>query len=82
MAEVFIFDTTMRDGELTPGVKMTLQQKINLSQLLEQMGVDIIEVAYPANSAKDFAELFQIAKIIKNSIICGLAVPKHRKSSL
>jgi 2-isopropylmalate synthase len=73
MAEVFIFDTTMRDGELTPGVKMTLQQKINLSQFLEQMGVDIIEVAYPANSPKDFAELFQIAKIIKNSIICGLA---------
>ncbi|WP_414526641.1 hypothetical protein [Nodularia chucula] len=43
MAKVFIFDTTMRDGELTPGVKMTLQQKISLSQLLEEMEVDIIE---------------------------------------
>ncbi|MDB9320817.1 2-isopropylmalate synthase [Nodularia spumigena CS-591/04] len=73
MDKVFIFDTTMRDGELTPGVKMTLQQKISLSQLLEEMGVDIIEVAYPASSPKDFAEVFNIAKIIKNSTICGLA---------
>ncbi|MFH7026979.1 MAG: 2-isopropylmalate synthase [Heteroscytonema crispum UTEX LB 1556] len=68
-----IFDTTMRDGELMPGVKMNLQQKINLSQLLEEMGVDIIEVGYPGNSQKDFNEVFQISKIIKNSIICGLA---------
>ncbi|MEH1834364.1 MAG: 2-isopropylmalate synthase [Nostoc sp.] len=71
--KVIIFDTTMRDGELTPGVKMNLQQKITISQLLEEMGVDIIEVGYPGSSQKDFDEVFHISKIIKNSTICGLA---------
>ncbi|WP_298918765.1 2-isopropylmalate synthase [uncultured Nostoc sp.] len=71
--KVIIFDTTMRDGELTPGVKMNLQQKITISQLLEEMGVDIIEVGYPGSSQKDFDEVFQISKIIKKSTICGLA---------
>jgi 2-isopropylmalate synthase len=79
MDKVIIFDTTMRDGELTPGVKMNLQQKIILSQLLEQMGVDIIEVAYPGNSQKDFEEVWQISKIIKNSTICGLASSKSEE---
>lgn len=73
MPQVIIFDTTMRDGELMPGVKMNLQQKITISQLLEAMGVDIIEVAYPGNCQKDFDEVFNISKIIKNSTICGLA---------
>ncbi|MEH2116326.1 hypothetical protein [Nostoc sp.] len=71
--KVIIFDTTMRDGELTPGVKMNLQQKITISQLLEEMGVDIIEVGYPGIYQKDFDEVFNISKIIKNSTICGLA---------
>ncbi|MEH2399764.1 MAG: 2-isopropylmalate synthase [Nostoc sp.] len=71
--KIIIFDTTMRDGELTPGVKMNLQQKITISQLLEEMGVDIIEVGYPGSSPKDFDEVFQISKIIKKSTICGLA---------
>jgi 2-isopropylmalate synthase len=71
--KVIFFDTTMRDGELTPGVKMNLQQKISISQLLENMGIDIIEVGYPGIYQKDFEEVFQISQIIKNSIICGLA---------
>jgi len=71
--KVLIFDTTMRDGELTPRVKMNLQQKISISQLLENMGIDIIEVGYPGIYQKDFEEVFQISQIIKNSIICGLA---------
>ncbi len=71
--KVVIFDTTMRDGELMPGVKMNLQEKISISQLLEDMGVDVIEVAYPGNSQKDFDEVFQISQLIKNSTICGLA---------
>jgi len=71
--KVIIFDTTMRDGELMPSVKMNLQQKITISQLLEEMGVDIIEVGYPGSSQKDFDEVFNISKIIKSSIICGLA---------
>ena len=57
MTKVLIFDVTMRDKELTPGVKMNLQQKISLSQLLENMGIDIIEVGYPGTSQKDFEEV-------------------------
>lgn len=74
--KVIIFDTTMRDGELTPGVTMNLQEKISMSQLLEEMGVDIIEVGYPGNSQKDFNEVLKISQIIKNSTICGLASSK------
>lgn len=68
-----IFDTTMRDGELTPGVKMSMAEKISIAKLLEEMGVDVIEVGYPGKCEKDFAEVLNISKIIKNSIICGLA---------
>ena len=63
----------MRDGELMPGIKFNLQQKISISKLLEEMGVDVIEVGYPANSPSDFEEVLQISKIINNSTICGLA---------
>ncbi|MBD3557609.1 2-isopropylmalate synthase, partial [Planktothrix sp. FACHB-1355] len=71
--KIVIFDTTMRDGELTPGVKMNLQEKIGIAQLLEQMGVDAIEVGYPGRYEKDFEEIFEISKVIKTSTICGLA---------
>ena len=71
--KVIIFDTTMRDGELTPGVKMNLQDKIILSEILEEMGVNIIEVGYPGHYQKDFAETTQLSKLIKKSTICGLA---------
>lgn len=73
MNKIIIFDTTMRDGELMPGVKFNLQQKISISKLLEEIGVDVIEVGYPANSPSDFEQVFQISKIINNSTICGLA---------
>ncbi len=73
MNKVIIFDTTMRDGELIPGVKMNQQQKISISQLLEEMRVDIIEVGYPGSYQKDFEEVFQISKLIKNYTICRIA---------
>ena len=68
-----IFDTTMRDGELTPGVKMSMAEKISIAKLLEEIGVDVIEVGYPGKCEKDFDEVWNISKIIKNSIVCGLA---------
>ncbi len=68
-----IFDTTMRDGELTPGVSMNLQEKISIATLLEAIGVDVIEVGYPGRYEKDFQEIFAVSKIVKNSTICGLA---------
>ena len=63
----------MRDGELTLGVSMNLQQKLSIATLLEAIGVDVIEVGYPGRYNKDFQEIFEISKIIKNSIVCGLA---------
>lgn len=71
--QVIIFDTTMRDGELAPGIKMDIQQKIHLAKVLEAMGVDVIEVSYPGMSAKDFQQISTISKLIKTSTICGLA---------
>ena len=56
MNKIIIFDTTMRDGELMPGVKFNLQQKISISKLLEEIGIDVIEVSYPANSPSDFEQ--------------------------
>ncbi len=70
---IIIFDTTMRDGELTPGVSLNLQEKISIATLLEAIGVDVIEVGYPGRYSKDFQEIFAISKIVKNSTICGLA---------
>ncbi len=71
--KVKIFDTTMRDGELTPGVKMNIEEKISIAKLLEEIGVDVIEVGYPGKFEKDFDEVWKISTIIKKSIICGLA---------
>ncbi len=71
--KVIIFDTTMRDGELMPGVTMNIQDKISIAKLLEAMGVDVIEVGYPGHQKKDFEEILNISKIIENSTICGLA---------
>lgn len=70
---VIIFDTTMRDGELTPGVQMNLGEKIAIAELLEKIGVDIIEVGYPGSFAKDFEEIWEISKRLKSSTVCGLA---------
>ncbi|MBE9114460.1 2-isopropylmalate synthase [Lusitaniella coriacea LEGE 07157] len=74
--KINIFDTTLRDGELTPEVTMNLQQKIEIAQLQEAIGVDIIEVGYPGAFPKDFDEVLALAKIIKNSTVCGLASSK------
>lgn len=67
----------MRDGELTPGIKMNVERKMSLAKILEAMRVDIIEVSYPGQSEKDFHEISTISKVIKNSTICGLASSKE-----
>jgi 2-isopropylmalate synthase len=72
-SKIIIFDTTMRDGELMPGVQMNIHQKMQLAKLLEEMHVDVIEVGYPGAFRKDFDELFMVSKQVKQSIICGLA---------
>lgn len=68
-----IFDTTMRDGEQSPGASMTIREKLELAELLNEMGVDVIEAGFPAASNGDFESVSKIAEISKHSIICGLA---------
>src|ERR1700738_3309673 len=70
---VVIFDTTLRDGEQCPGATMTHQEKIQLAELLDEMGVDIIEAGFPIASEGDFAAVHEIAKRSKNAVICGLS---------
>lgn len=72
-SKVIIFDTTLRDGELTPGVKMDIHQKLSIAKLLEAMHVDVIEVGYPGAFQKDFDEIFTISQQVKDATICGLA---------
>jgi 2-isopropylmalate synthase len=74
--KITIFDTTMRDGEMVPGVKMNTQQKLSITKLLEEMRVDVIEVGYPGAFKKDFDEVFTISQQIKEATICGLASSK------
>src|SRR5580658_3315666 len=70
---VVIFDTTLRDGEQCPGATMTHEEKIEVAELLDQMGVDIIEAGFPIASEGDFAAVNEIAKRTKNAVVCGLA---------
>ncbi len=70
---VLIFDTTLRDGEQSPGATMTLEEKIEIAALLDEMGVDIIEAGFPIASDGDFNAVVQIAERTRNAIICGLA---------
>ncbi len=70
---VLIFDTTLRDGEQSPGATMTHDEKLEIAQLLDEMGVDIIEAGFPIASEGDFAAVAEIARRARNSTICGLS---------
>ncbi len=70
---VYIFDTTLRDGEQSPGSSMNTEEKLILSRQLEKMGVDIIEAGFPIASEGDFDAVRQIARVIKKSQVAGLA---------
>jgi len=75
MAEnkIYIFDTTLRDGEQVPGCKLNTKEKIEIALALESLGVDIIEAGFPISSPGDFESVSEIAKIIKNATVCGLS---------
>jgi 2-isopropylmalate synthase len=70
---VFIFDTTLRDGEQSPGATMTLEEKLQVAEALDDMGVDIIEAGFPIASNGDFEAVAEVARRSKNAIIAGLA---------
>jgi 2-isopropylmalate synthase len=70
---VLIFDTTLRDGEQCPGATMTFEEKLQVAEILDEMGVDIIEAGFPIASDGDFESVSEIAKLCKTSVVCGLA---------
>ena len=70
---VLIFDTTLRDGEQSPGATMTHDEKLEIAEMLDDMGVDIIEAGFPIASEGDFQAVSDIARASKNSTICGLS---------
>ncbi len=71
--KLIIFDTTLRDGEQSPGASMTRDEKLRIARALEKMRVDVIEAGFPAASPGDFESVQSIAKAIKESTVCGLA---------
>jgi 2-isopropylmalate synthase len=70
---VVIFDTTLRDGEQSPGASMNLEEKLHIAQVLEEMGVDVIEAGFPISSQGDFEAVHEIAKVVTESTVCGLS---------
>jgi len=77
---VYIFDTTMRDGEQSPGASMSIEEKLNIAYLFDQIGIDIIEAGFPAASKGDFEAVSEVSKILKTSIPCGLS--RHTKKDI
>ncbi|HMI61189.1 MAG TPA: hypothetical protein VK518_09780, partial [Puia sp.] len=71
--KIFIFDTTLRDGEQVPGCKLNTTEKIELALRLEALGVDIIEAGFPISSPGDFHSVEEISRIVKNATVCGLS---------
>src|SRR5665647_2456007 len=70
---IIFFDTTLRDGEQSPGFSMNLQEKLRMAEALAELGVDVMEAGFPIASPGDFESVFEIAKAIKGPVICGLA---------
>lgn len=70
---IYIFDTTLRDGEQVPGCKLNTKEKIEIALALEELGVDIIEAGFPISSPGDFEAVSEISKVVKNAQVCGLS---------
>ena len=73
---LIIFDTTLRDGEQSPGASMTADEKVRIAKALEKMRVDVIEAGFPIASNGDFEAVKAVASVVKDSTICGLARAK------
>jgi 2-isopropylmalate synthase len=70
--KVYVFDTTLRDGEQVPGCQLNTVEKIEVALALEAMGVDILEAGFPVSSPGDFNSIVEVSKVIKNATICAL----------
>jgi 2-isopropylmalate synthase len=75
---LIIFDTTMRDGEQSPGASMTRDEKLRIARALERMRIDVIEAGFPASSNGDFEAVRAIANVVKDSTVCGLCRANDR----
>ncbi|GAB6043223.1 2-isopropylmalate synthase [Endothiovibrio diazotrophicus] len=71
--KLIIFDTTLRDGEQSPGASMTKEEKVRIAKVLEKMKVDVIEAGFPIASPGDFESVQAVARAVKGSTVCGLA---------
>jgi 2-isopropylmalate synthase len=71
--KIFIFDTTLRDGEQVPGCKLNPTEKIEIALALEELGVDIIEAGFPISSPGDFDSVSEISKVIRHATVCALS---------
>src|SRR5688572_19016049 len=71
--KLIVFDTTMRDGEQSPGASMTKDEKLRIARQLERLRVDVIEAGFPAASPGDFEAVKAVAEHIKDASVCGLA---------
>jgi len=74
---VYIFDTTLRDGEQVPGCQLNTEEKIRVAKALEELGVDVIEAGFPISSPGDFNSVVEISKAVKEPIICALTRAKE-----
>jgi 2-isopropylmalate synthase len=70
---VRVFDTTLRDGEQSPGISLNTQEKVEIAQQLSRLGVDVIEAGFPITSPGDFESVQSIARQVEGPVICGLA---------
>src|ERR1700731_2255610 len=75
---VLIFDTTLRDGEQSPGISLNKQEKLEIAQQLARLGVDVIEAGFPIASPGDFEGVQAIAREVEGPVICGLARTSHQ----
>ena len=74
---VRIFDTTLRDGEQSPGCSMNLEEKVRVALILEEMGVDIIEAGFPIASKGDFQAVESISRVVTESTVCGNKIVRN-----
>ncbi len=77
-ARIHIFDTTLRDGEQSPGASLNMEEKLEIAKQLERLGVDVIEAGFPISSPGDFQAVQAISRIIKNCTVCGLTRAKEK----
>ncbi len=71
--KIYIFDTTLRDGEQVPGCKLNTREKLELALELENLGVDIIEAGFPVSSPGDFHSVEEISKVVRHARVCALS---------